>query len=328
MINSPLVSIIATFYNSGEFVTSAMDTLLNQSYKNIEFICINDGSTDNTLERLKIFAEKDKRIKLYSKENENSPHNALAYGQERINGDYVMSFDHDDSLSIDAIELGVKSLLENPSWDASLFRVFTVNNRIKNEDLKKRPTKPLTGKEAVIACVKGFEYSIRPFYKSKIYKSVNYRFKNTWQNYDEYIGIKILGNCSNIGLNNGIYYYHDNPNSITSNIKFRHIEALEVHFLLMKDYLIKTNIYDEIKDSYENIIFKRLNNTVNYYYNSVLKNITINNKEQEYANNLFKRCYDKLNKDLLVKNSNGLSKIYLKLIFSNFIIYSFFRKLK
>jgi len=326
-MNQPLVSIIGTFYNSGSYVTSAMESLLNQTYKNIEFICINDGSNDDTLERLEKFAKNDPRIKLFSKKNENSPHNAIAFGQERVSGDYVMSFDHDDLLSCDAVEEAVKSMTNNPNWDISLFKVF-VKDKNGEKELKKRPTKILSGKDAVISCLKGFEYSMRPFYKTKIYKTENYQFIQAWQNYDEYIGIKILGNSKNIGLNEGKYYYQDNPNSITSQVKFRHIETLEVHLILMKDYLIKKNIYDEIKDWYEFIIFKRLNSMIYYYNKKVLKQIILDDYQKTYARDLFERCFNKLNKKVLINNSKGLEKVYLKLILSNFFIYSLVRKFK
>ena len=64
------ISIVITFYNSvrlGNFVERSMNCLLNQTYKNIEYICVNDGSTDSTLSQLEDYAKKDSRIKVINK---------------------------------------------------------------------------------------------------------------------------------------------------------------------------------------------------------------------------------------------------------------------
>lgn len=66
----PLISIITTYYNSvqlGDFVKSSMNCLLNQTYSNIEFICVNDGSTDSTLDNLEYFAKKTQELKFTQK---------------------------------------------------------------------------------------------------------------------------------------------------------------------------------------------------------------------------------------------------------------------
>ena len=329
MKNEPLVSIIATFYNSGELVHSAMDSLLKQSYKNIEFICVNDGSQDNTLSLLNDYSNKDHRIKVFTKPNEDSPHNAIGFGQKKISGEFVMTFDHDDFLDETTIQKAVEAMVQNPDWDASLFKVLSKNVKGEEIELKKRPEKNvLSGKEIVISCVNGFEYSIRPFIKTKIFQSEDYCFSKTWQNYDEYIGIKILGNCNKIGLNDGKYYYLDNPNSITKNLKFRHIEALEVHVILMKKYLVEKNIYQDIKLWYEPILIKKLNYFVKYYAKDLKNNIEINSEQEKYAQDLFYRCFHAIDKKLLIKKSKGLEKLYLKVLYSNFSVYKLIRIMK
>lgn len=98
----PKISIITTFYNSvklGDFVHRAMKSLLNQTYENIEFICVNDGSTDETLAHLKDYEKKDPRIIIINKKNEGVAQYAKAAGQDTASGDYIMLFDHDDQIS-------------------------------------------------------------------------------------------------------------------------------------------------------------------------------------------------------------------------------------
>ena len=66
------VSIVIPVYNVQKYLHECLDSLINQTLKDIEIICINDGSTDNSLNILKEYALKDSRIKVIDKENEAS----------------------------------------------------------------------------------------------------------------------------------------------------------------------------------------------------------------------------------------------------------------
>ncbi len=61
-MNNPIVSVIMSVYNDEKYVSLAIDSILNQSYKDFEFIIINDGSTDKTLEILNDYERKDSRM--------------------------------------------------------------------------------------------------------------------------------------------------------------------------------------------------------------------------------------------------------------------------
>lgn len=64
MMENPLVSIIVPIYNVSEFLPQCLDSLINQSYQNIEIIAVNDGSTDNSLEILNQYAQEYPLIKM------------------------------------------------------------------------------------------------------------------------------------------------------------------------------------------------------------------------------------------------------------------------
>jgi glycosyltransferase involved in cell wall biosynthesis len=97
------VSIIIPVYNAAPYLQKCIETVLHQTYSNIEVILINDGSKDNSLEICKEYAAVDNRIKVFDIPN-GGVSNARNMGIENATGDYLMFVDADDWLSEDAIE--------------------------------------------------------------------------------------------------------------------------------------------------------------------------------------------------------------------------------
>ena len=93
------ISIIIPIYNSSKYLKECLDSIINQSYKNWEAVCVNDGSTDNSLEILDQYAAIDKRIKVYTKENGGAA-SARNFALNNINNaDWISFVDSDDYLS-------------------------------------------------------------------------------------------------------------------------------------------------------------------------------------------------------------------------------------
>lgn len=91
---NPFVSVIIPFYNVGKYARLCMESLLNQEYSNCEYICVNDGSTDNTPEILMEY-EHDRRVKILHKSNGGAS-SARNYGLDVARGDYITFIDADD----------------------------------------------------------------------------------------------------------------------------------------------------------------------------------------------------------------------------------------
>lgn len=97
------ISIVVPIYNNEEYIGECIESLVNQSYSNLEIILINDGSTDQSLNVCQSYAEKDKRIKLKSIEN-SGVSVARNYGLELVTGKYIMFVDSDDWIELDTVE--------------------------------------------------------------------------------------------------------------------------------------------------------------------------------------------------------------------------------
>ena len=70
-MDQKLISVIMSVYNGEKYLVQAIDSILNQTYQNFEFIIIEDSSTDNSLDILEEYAKKDSRIKIIKKEKNN-----------------------------------------------------------------------------------------------------------------------------------------------------------------------------------------------------------------------------------------------------------------
>lgn len=107
MIKTKLVSIIISAFNAEKYIALTLDSVLKQTWSNIEVIVVNDGSTDDTLSIAETF--KDRGIIIVSQENKGQD-SALNFGYKQSTGDYIKFMDSDDLINPEMIELQVKSL--------------------------------------------------------------------------------------------------------------------------------------------------------------------------------------------------------------------------
>lgn len=99
-----LLSIIIPSYNIELYIARCLDSLINQTYTNLEIIVVDDGSTDDTLSIIKSYEKKDKRIHVIHKENEGVS-NARLTGMKQAKGKYIGFVDGDDMVEFDMFEL-------------------------------------------------------------------------------------------------------------------------------------------------------------------------------------------------------------------------------
>ena len=108
----PKVSIIVPVYNVGKYLSKCLDSLINQTLEDIEIICINDGSTDNSLDILKSYRTKDSRIKIIDKPNEGLSI-TRNLGIHSATGNYIGFIDSDDWIDLDFYEKLYSAITSN-----------------------------------------------------------------------------------------------------------------------------------------------------------------------------------------------------------------------
>lgn len=111
-MNMPLVSIIIPVYNVEKYLRQCIDSVLNQTYRNIEVILVDDGSKDNSLEICNEYTKKDNRIIVISKQH-NGVSDTRNVGIDISSGEYISFVDSDDMIKSEMIEILLREMLES-----------------------------------------------------------------------------------------------------------------------------------------------------------------------------------------------------------------------
>jgi len=123
-VSEPLISIIVPAYNSADYIGQAIESILNQNYKNFELLIIDDGSTDNTKEIVRHY--NDSRIKYLYKEN-GGLSSARNFAVVRSRGQYIMPLDADDMMAPNFITLHLQEFDKHPEADLVYCDVLLIN---------------------------------------------------------------------------------------------------------------------------------------------------------------------------------------------------------
>lgn len=175
--NTPRVSIVIPVYNREQYVGIAIRSVLDQTYRDLELIVVDDGSTDGTLAIAKQFALEDDRVRVLSNETNRGAAYALKKGFAIAQGEYVGQVDSDDYLEAKAVELTAAVL--DDDIDCGL--VYTNYVDIDENGRKLRPGKRCVipySKERILIDFMTFHFRL---IRASIYRQVggfNLRFNN------------------------------------------------------------------------------------------------------------------------------------------------------
>lgn len=114
----PMISVIMSVYNEEQHVSQAIESILNQTFNDFEFIIVNDGSVDKTYEIIKRHAEKDKRIRIMNHKKREGLANSLNDGIKIAQGKYIARMDADDISLPERLQKQVEFMERNPQTGA------------------------------------------------------------------------------------------------------------------------------------------------------------------------------------------------------------------
>lgn len=243
----PLVSIVIPVYNSEKTVGKCLDSLINQTYDNIEIICVNDCSKDNSLEELEAYARKDSRIRIINHEENKNAGGARNSGIKAATGDYICFVDNDDWLELDAIAKLTAEVEDDTDMVASDWIDYSSDN-------KKIIRKNLISKESFdenlfYVCHNGFRM-LGCLFKRTLFFENDLFFPERIFYEDNAILMSLFYVCRHFKyIEVPLYYYASVPTSVTRSSTVRKLSdrttTIEMHIQNM-DRLCKDDNQKEL----------------------------------------------------------------------------------
>ncbi|MEE0942222.1 MAG: glycosyltransferase [Methanobrevibacter sp.] len=117
----PKISVVMPVYNSSKYLNQAIDSILNQTFSNFELICVDDASTDSSLEILESFAKNDSRVKILKNDSNKGPGNSRNKALDVSNGKYIFFADSDDWIEKETLEF-LFNQCEKDELDVIMFK--------------------------------------------------------------------------------------------------------------------------------------------------------------------------------------------------------------
>lgn len=243
-MNSKLVSVVLPVYNGEEYLAQSIESVLNQTYKNIELIIVNDNSSDNSLSIAEEFAKKDNRVKIISNKANLKLPNSLNVGFEAANGEYLSWTSDDNFYSLDAIEK-MAAHLDNNLDDIMVCADYTAINQL--DGTTTRINLSITPQEMMERNCMGACFLYRKSAADKIGKYRAEKF--LVEDYDYWLRMMLIGNIGHI--NENLYTYRLHANSLTGQ---RLQEVLKMTDKIIREYM---PLY---KRKFKNVKFRKLEN--------------------------------------------------------------------
>lgn len=245
--NKGLVSVIVPVYNTAKYLPSCLDSIINQTYQNLEILCINDGSTDNSAKILQNYAKKDSRIKIITQKNQGLS-SARNTGLKHVTGKYITFIDSDDEIEPSMISELLNAIIKTGS-DIS---VCSMKETYPNGKVKIFPhdlnQKTYSTKHALKAMLKEENFNLTAtmkLYKANIIKNLKFPIGKLHEDVGfTYEAIMRAKKITFVPKN--YYIYHHNNSSIVSKFSNQKFDLIELTDKMCDEIDQK---YPELKDT-------------------------------------------------------------------------------
>lgn len=292
----PLISVVVPVYNVEKYLPKCLDSLLSQTYKNLEIICVNDGSPDNSIKILQEYASKDSRIKVISQENKGLS-GARNTGMKSATGELIYFIDSDDWISSDYLQNMYKTM-SSLDVDVVIDGKHSYVWENGTQKVKKSRYEGVFEKNKFnLRKTLGFVMVWNKLYKRKFLEDTGVFYPEGVTCEDCFFYYTVFTKVRKFAIiNNGTYFYRQNDKSLMSQIKsgkrlYDHVRV----FNLIFDYYRKNNL---LKDYY--LPFNMLKSYIMYHKNK---------------REAFDEIRDILqNLEYSIKNVSKTDKIFIKMV--------------
>lgn len=271
-INSPKVSVILPIYNQEKFLQKALDSLSGQTLTDTEYICVNDGSTDNSLRIMNEHAKKDPRFKIINQPN-------LGTGRTRNNGikhatgEYIAFLDPDDWFEPEALSSLYKRANEQ-NCDMLVFDYNVVDeagNLIKTRSMAEKTKSVSTLTDGAIFNWRDIQgrifggiglISCNKLYRREFINAHNLHFANCSFAEDNPFVLGSTLYAQRIGYSATPYYnYRSHNNSAVHTVNDRNLCIFKA-FDALKQILRECGLLEELSNEFDTYVVKRCNTAI------------------------------------------------------------------
>ena len=323
-VKNEIISIVVPVYNVEKYLPECIDSLISQTYSNIEIILVNDGSTDNSGEICDNYSKIDNRIKVIHKEN-GGLSDARNEGLKNISGKLIMFIDSDDYIDRNLVETLYKNLIKEQA-DISI-SAYSILLKNKTKDICTSNTYlTLNNKESI-------DYMYRLKYYSPMISSKLFRIELFDNIYfpvgklceDQYTLYKLLYKAQKVVFDsNAKYYYRQRKSSIINSDIYKTNDCIESTKQIMNF------VEDKFNEDIESVTLNHVLLTL-LYYNSLIKHKIYFSKQNKEIISIIKLHRKLIKKTNILSNIKKV-QIYLFLYFRPlyiifYKIYTCFRKI-
>lgn len=221
------VTVLVAAYNAQKYLEECLDSLTGQTLKDIQIVCIDDASTDSTLDILKRYAVSDSRFVILERNENGGQAVARNMGIGVADGDYITMLDADDILSADALEKAVSILDSDKDTGSVLFRLVYFDSEGKNPYPMRTDKTEWSGQEAFRLSL---DWSIHGLYVSRaeLFKRFPYDTSCRLYSDDNTTRMHYL-HSGKVRVCDGIYYYRQHGESMTNSMSALRLDLLEAN---------------------------------------------------------------------------------------------------
>ena len=250
------LSVIVPVWNTAKYLPKCLDSILNQSLKDIEIIVVNDGSSDNSVEVIKKYVKKYKdRIIFLDKEN-GGQGSARNLGIKKAHGDYIGFVDSDDFIEKTMYEEMYKSAIDN---DSDIV-ICNISDYYEKDDSKKDVLLGLSNTPSINeAIVKSVPSVVNKIYRRELLQNRAISFDESIWYEDLPYSMQILVNAQKISFVEKPFYnyFHRNVSTMHNKNISKNLDILKAYNILI-NYLNENNLYDKYKEEFDFILLKEV----------------------------------------------------------------------
>ncbi len=258
-----MISVIVAVYNGGAFLPTCLDSLLQQTYGDFEVLCVDDASTDNSVQVIREYMSRDSRIHLLSLSVNQGQAIARNTALATAQGDIIVILDADDWLAIDALQCISDTFEEYPATDCAVYRCVLVDGDGAERDYGGYAFTVLPGP---MAARLSLSWQIHGCYAARKTLYDRYPFDTTCRVYSDDNTTRVHYYLSReVRQIEARYYYLQHPQSVTHTVstnKLLYLRAAES----MRATLHTLHCDDEMVALYENERWKIIIDGYFYYY--------------------------------------------------------------